>query len=357
MTNENSMLNSIIETALSQKASDIHFSPGRKPTLRVSGELLPIEETEILKPEDTLSLLSSMAEKRHLENLEKKRDSDFSYSHAEKVRFRVNAYYNQGKVSIAMRLINTKIKTLEELSLPPSLYDLTLPNQGFILFVGPAGHGKSTSLAALIDYINHEHKKHIVTVEDPIEYLYTQDQSIINQREVFSDTTSFASALRAVLREDADVILVGEMRDPETISTAVTAAETGHLIFATLHTNDAPQTIDRIIDSFPAGQQGQIRSQLANTILGIVSQRLIPRLDGGLVPAIEIMFGTPAVRNMIREKKVHQIGLAIETSSEAGMVSMNQSLINLVKKGLISAENAEVYSNDVESLRGGLTSQ
>jgi twitching motility protein PilT len=256
-----------------------------------------------------------------------------------------------GQVSIAMRLIPSKIRTIEELNLPPALHQFTKAHQGFVLICGPASHGKSTTLAALIDEINHTRTEHIITIEDPIEYVFEDDRSIIDQREVGEDTLSFARALRAALREDPDVIMVGEMRDPETMAIAITAAETGHLVFATLHTNSAAQTIHRIVDSFPSEQQNQIRAQLSGSLLGIVSQRLIPRVKGGLIPACEIMINTPAIANLIRENKIHEIPSVIETSAEIGMMTLNRSLADLVKRGEISFENALNYSLNPAELR------
>jgi twitching motility protein PilT len=250
-----------------------------------------------------------------------------------------------------LRLIPQKISTIEELEMPPVLHRFTTPVQGFFLAVGPSGHGKSTTLAALVDEINHTRTEHIITIEDPIEYIFTQDKSIINQREVGRDTESFSSALRAAFRQDPDVIMVGEMRDTETISTAITAAETGHLVFATLHTNNASQTIDRIIDSFPPAQQHQVRSQLALTLIGVVSKRLIPKIDGGIVPAMEVMITNPAVRNLIRENKVYELDLVIETGADQGMISLNRSLANLVRQGVISMQTAEMYSLNPSEMR------
>jgi len=247
--------------------------------------------------------------------------------------------------------ISAEVKTIEELSLPSILHDFAKLSQGFVLVVGPAGHGKSTTLAAILDEINHQRTDHIITVEDPIEYLFVQDRCIISQREVRLDTPSFNSALRTVLRQDPDVIMVGEMRDAESISTVMTAAETGHLVFSTLHTNSASQTIDRIIDSFPPSQQGQVTSQLAATLVGIVSQRLIPRIDGGRIPAYEVMLVNSAVRNLIRERKSYQIDLVIETSMQEGMSTLNRSLVNLVRNNQISLENAELYSLNPSELR------
>ena len=250
-----------------------------------------------------------------------------------------------------MRFLPSKIRTVKELNLPQIVEKFASHSQGFLLIVGPTGHGKTTTMAALIDYINHHFAKHIVTIEDPIEYVFDQDKSLIEQREVGNDTKSFARALRGALRQDPDVIMVGEMRDLETISTALTAAETGHLVIATLHTNNAAQTIDRVIDSFPAEAKNQVRAQLAATLLGVVSQRLIPRVNGGRIPAVEVMLVNSAVRNLIRDGKIYQIDLVIETSSDEGMISLNRSLADLVHKGAISLENAEIYSLNPSDLR------
>jgi len=254
-------------------------------------------------------------------------------------------------MAAALRLIPAQIKTLEELNLPPILHDFTKLSQGFVLVVGPAGHGKSTTLAALLDEINHSRTDHIITIEDPIEYMFSQDKCIVSQREVKTDTLDFHNGLRSLLRQDPDVIMIGEMRDTESIAMAMTAAETGHLVFSTLHTNSASQTVDRIIDSFPAEQQGQISSQLAATLVGIVSERLIPRIEGGRLPACEIMISNPAIRNLIRERKAYQIDLVIETSVQEGMLTLNRALVDLVKKKAISLENAELYSLNPSELR------
>ncbi len=254
-------------------------------------------------------------------------------------------------MATALRFLPSKIRTIKELNLPSVLENFANHTQGFFLVVGPAGHGKSTTLAALIDFINHQRSDHIITIEDPIEYIFTQDRSIINQREVGLDTKGFHRALRSSFRQDPNVIMVGEMRDLETISTALTAAETGHLVFATLHTNNAAQTIDRIIDSFPSSAQSQVKIQLASTLLGVASQRLIPRIEGGRIPAMEIMLSNTAIRNLIRQGKSHQIDLVIETNADEGMVSLNRSLAGLVKQGEISLENAQLYSLDPGELR------
>jgi twitching motility protein PilT len=285
------------------------------------------------------------------EKLLSQKQVDFAYNLEDKARFRVNVYYQKGYLAAALRLIPARIMTIEELNLPPILHEFTKLSQGFILIVGPAGHGKSTTLAAILDEINHNRSDHIITIEDPIEYVFTQDRGIISQREVGVDVPTFHDGLRTILRQDPDVIMIGEMRDRESISTALTAAETGHLVFSTLHTNSASQTVDRIIDTFPAEQQGQIVSQLAATLVAIVSERLVPKIGGGRIPATEIMIVNPAIRNLIRERKIYQIDLVIETSFQEGMITLNRSLANLVKNKIISLETAELYSLNPSELR------
>jgi twitching motility protein PilT len=339
-------LKSILMLVGQQGASDVHFVTGRFPTLRISGKLHPLTKEKILTSDDTKAMSEIILTEDKKVELAENGQTDLSYSFEDRARFRVNVFYQKGYVSIAMRFVMNKIRPLEELNLPPALYDFTHVSQGLVLMTGPVGHGKSTTLAALVDYINHNQEKHIVTIEDPIEFIYEQDRCIINQREVGRDAKSFATALRAVLREDVNVVLLGELRDLDTISTAMTAAETGHLIFATLHTNDAPQTIDRMIDVFPSHQQNQIRLQLANVLLGVVSQRLLPSLAGGRVPAIEIMFKNHAVENLIRENKVHQLDSVIETSMKDGMVSLDRSLADLVRRGVVSADDAIGYAKN-----------
>jgi len=344
-------IKNLLSITAQQGASDLHLNMGRYPTLRIEGRLFPLTQEPVLTPEDIRAMGDAIINEKNKEKLIEDGQVDFSYSLEGKARFRTNAFFQQGYLSMAFRLVPKEIRTLEQLNLPKSIYDFTKFSQGLVLIVGPVGHGKSTTLAALINEINKTQEKHVVTIEDPIEYIYEQDKCIINQREVFQDSKSFHSALKAVFREDANVVLVGEMRDLETISTAITAAETGHLIFATLHTNDSPQTIDRIIDVFPAEQQNQVRSQLAGSLLGVVSQRLVSTVDGGRVPAIEIMIKNHAVENLIRQGKVYQIDNVIETSSEEGMISMDKSLANLVKKGVVSMEDAMVYAKDQKNFQ------
>jgi twitching motility protein PilT len=300
---------------------------------------------------DTQGLAFALLSDEQKQRLLNVKEIDFSYHFEGKARFRVNVFFQKGTISAALRLIPTKIPTIEELNLPSVLHRFTQPSQGFVLLCGPSSQGKSTTLAALIDEINHTRADHIITIEDPIEYVFEDDRAIIDQREVYQDTLSFARALRSTFRQDPDVIMVGEMRDPETISIALSAAETGHLVFSTLHTNSAAQTIHRIVDSFPAEQQSQVRAQLSGSLLGVVSQRLIPRIKGGLIPACEIMITTPAVANLIRENKIHELPMVIETSAEIGMISLNRYLAKLVKAKEISLDSALNYSLDPVELR------
>ncbi|MFH1346885.1 MAG: type IV pilus twitching motility protein PilT [Spirochaetota bacterium] len=344
-------LNDLLLATARQNASDLHLAAGRHPTLRIDGVLIPLQKEPLITSEVSEGLVFSMLTPEQKETFLAEKEIDFSYSFEDKARFRVNIFHQRGYLAAALRLIPAQIKTVEELNLPPVLHDFCKLSQGFVLIVGPAGHGKSTTLAAMIDEINHSRTDHIITIEDPIEYIFTQDKSIVSQREVKSDTLTFHKGLKSLLRQDPDVIMIGEMRDKESMATAMTAAETGHLVFSTLHTNSASQTIDRIIDSFPVEQQGQISSQLAATLVGIVSERLIPKIDGGRAPACEIMLTNPAVRNLIRERKSYQIDLVIETSFQEGMMTLNRSLISLLKKKEISLENAELYSLSPSELR------
>ncbi len=347
----NKLLEELVIMVAKENASDLHLSVGRHPTLRVSGQLVPLSKIPILTPEHTKGLAEAMMDPVIFAEFLQNHERDFSYSFKDKMRFRVNSYFQKGYVGIAMRLIPVRIKTLAELNIPNVLLEFTKKEQGFFLAVGPTGHGKSTTLASLVDVINHTRAAQIVTIEDPIEYIFTPDRSMVDQREVGSDTADFGVALRSMFRQDVDVGMIGEMRDHETMATAVTAAETGHLIFSSLHTNNAAQTIDRIIDSFPGAQQSQIRSQLANTLIAVFSQRLIPRISGGLIPAYELLISNPAVRNLIRENKVHELDLVIETNSENGMVSFNRSLMDLVRRGEITMENALIFSLNPQELR------
>ncbi len=351
MINVEQKIKSLLRLTAQQGASDLHLSVGRYPTIRIDGKLNSLTNEEILTPAATKEIAEFFLNEEKNAKLSKAGHVDFSYNFEDKARFRTNIYFQQGYLSIAMRLIPQEIRTLQELNMPEALYDFTKSAQGLVLIVGPIGHGKSTTMAALINEINTKQEKHIITVEDPIEYVYKQDKCIVDQREVFQDTESFQTALKAIFREDANVVSVGEMRDLETISTVMTAAETGHLIFGTLHTNDAAQTIDRIIDVFPSHQQNQIRFQLASVLLGVVSQRLVPKVDGGRIPAVEIMMKTHAVENLIRENKTYQIGTTIETGAEQGMVSMDSSLATLVKKGIVSVDVAMSFARDVNNFQ------
>jgi len=351
MDNYQKQLAELLSITYEEQASDLHISVGHPPVLRISSRLTPLLKKKVISPQDGEGLAQALLTEEQYQRFLKEKEIDFSYSFEEKARFRVNVFFQRGDVSVSLRLIPDKIRTLEELNLPPILHELTKPSQGFILITGPSSHGKSTTLASLVDEINHTRTDHIVTIEDPIEYVFKDDRAIVDQREVYQDTLSFARALRSTFRQDPDVIMVGEMRDPETISTAITAAETGHLVFATLHTNSAAQTIHRIVDSFPPEQQQQIRAQLSASLFGVVSQRLVSRIRGGLIPVCEVMFATPAVSNLIRENKIHEIPLAIETSAESGMIPLNRSLANLVKSKEISMENALNYSLNPSELR------
>ncbi len=344
-------LKSFLLAVAQQGASDLHLVVGRHPTIRVDGRLVPLIEEEVLTPEKIKDLSKVLLNEKDEKELLEKGQSNFSYDFEGKARFRTSVYFQQGNLSVAMRLIQTKIRTLEELEINPSLYDFANHTQGLVLCTGPVGHGKSTTLAALIDYINHNYDKHIMTIEDPIEYIYKQDRCIINQREVGHDTESFALGLRGIFREDVNVLLIGEMRDLDTIATTMTAAETGHLIFATLHTNNSAQTVDRIVDVFPAHQQNQIRSQLANVLLGVISQRLVPKIGGGRAAAVEVMMKNHAIGNLIRENRSYQIDSVIETSLKDGMVSLDRALSQMVKNGIISIDDAFAYTNNKDYLK------
>ena len=320
------------------------FPPGAHPTIRVSGQLAPMLKEPALTAEDTLGFSKVLMTAEQEKTFLAEREMDFAYESTEGFRFRGNAFFERGSMSIALRLIPKQIRSTTELNLPDVLTSFARKSQGFFLVVGPVGQGKTTTLAALIDLVNTERMEHIVTIEDPIEYIFTPKQSLIDQREVKIDTKDFPTALVSAFRQDIDVLLVGEMRDPETMSAAVTAAETGHLVFSTMHTNDAAQTVDRIIDTFPSTQQDQIRLQLASSLAGIFSQRLVPRISGGLIPACELLINNKAVANLIREKRTHEIPTVIETGSTEGMIDMNRSLAELVARGEITVETAYQYS-------------
>lgn len=351
MSDYKQQLEELLMTAGQNNASDIHLSPGNYPVLRIDGRLIPLSNKKILDSETLEGLVLALLGDERKTRFVSEKELDFSYESNQGTRFRVNVYYTQGRVAATMRLVPAQIRSIDDLSLPSIIKVFAKLSQGFVLIVGPNGHGKSTTLAAIIDMINKERAEKIITIEDPIEYIFSPEKSIIDQREVYQDTFSFHKALRSAFRENVNVIMVGEMRDYETMSAAVTAAETGHLVFGSLHTNSAAQTIERIIDTFPPNQQTQIRSQLANTISGIVSQRLIPRVRGGLIPAVEVMIATPAVRTLIRDNRPRQLDLVIETSQEAGMISMNRSLVDLVRNKEITLERAQFYSQNPSELK------
>jgi len=344
-------LEELLSLTVKEQASDLHLSVGHPPVLRMAGRLVPLMKMKQLTGLDTQGLAFTLMSDEQKQRFLKKKEIDFSYNFENKARFRVNIFFQRANVSVALRLIPSKIPTLEELNLPPILHKFSQATQGFVLVTGPSSQGKSTTLAALVDEVNRTRPDHIITIEDPIEYIFEDDRAIIDQREVYQDTLSFANALRATFRQDPDVIMVGEIRDPETMAIAISAAETGHLVFSTLHTNSASQTIHRIVDSFPPEQQSQIRAQLSGSLLGVISQRLIPRIKGGLIPACELMITTPAIANLIRENKIHEIPLVIETSAEVGMISLNRYLANLVKGKEISLESALNYSLNPVELR------
>ncbi len=344
-------LDQILDQAVNQEATDVHINTGKPPYLRLNSRLSPLKGFSQLDGEEVKEMAFSMLSDARKEQFLSQRDVDLSFDYKSKGRFRVNIYRQLGKISIAMRLIPRRIKTIEELHLPEICYQFVKYQQGFFLVVGPAGHGKSTALAAIINEINHTRQDHIITIEDPVEYLFEQDKCLIGQREVGQDVQSFHRGLREAFRQDPDVILIGEMRDAETISSAVTAAETGHLVLTTLHTNTAAQTIDRIIDSFPPHQQEQIKVQLSATLIGILSRRLIPSKKHGVINAVELMMVNSAIRNLIREGKTHQIDMVIDTGSSEGMISLNRSLADLVKQELITREDAELYTTNLSDLR------
>lgn len=339
-------LHDLLQNLIDQDGSDLHLGVGRKPVLRINGELIFMENQNVLTEEDVMSILLILVGEEKIIKFKEEKSLDFSSGlNNGQIHLRGNAFFQRGLACIALRLIS-KSKSLEELSLPSALRDFALKKQGFFLVVGPVGQGKSTTLSTMINIINNEKASHVITIEDPIEFIYKQDKSIIDQKEIGIDALDFHHALKSAFREDANVLLIGEMRDSATISAAVTAAETGHLVLSTLHTNNASQTIDRIIDSFPASQQGQIRLQLASSLLGIFSQRLIPRISGGRIPAYELLINNKAIANLIREKRTHEIDTVLETSSNDGMIDMNRCLMDLVRRGEITMESALQFSSN-----------
>jgi twitching motility protein PilT len=341
----------LLMEVVARKASDLHITAGAHPTIRVRGRLTPLEDYPKLSGADTREIVYSILNNDQRQRLETEWQLDFAYSIPGHARFRVNAYFQRGAMGAAFRLIPFGLSSIEELGLPAVVHEFTRKPRGFVLVTGPTGSGKSTTLAAMIDAINRSREEHIMTIEDPIEFLHGHKKCLVNQRELGADAKSFGEALKAALRQDPDVILVGEMRDLETISTALTAAETGHLVFATLHTQDTAQTIDRVIDVFPAHQQGQVRVQMSVALQGIITQQLLPTADGsGRVVACEVLVPTPAVRNLIREGKTHQIYSVLQTSSAAGMQTMDSSLASLVRAGVISQSLAESRSSSPEEL-------
>ena len=334
----------LLKLTIDSVASDLHLLVSVPPTLRIDGRLRTVANVEPLTNDQVKVLIFEIMTSQQKELFLANKEIDFSYAYENKGRFRINAYFEKGNFAAALRLIPVEIKTIEELSLPEICHSFASFHQGFVLVTGPTGHGKSSTLAAIINEINKSRDTHIITIEDPIEYIYKDQKSIISQREVHQDTHSWQVALRSVLREDPDVVLVGEMRDYETIAAALTIAETGHLVFATLHTNSAAQTIDRVVDVFPEHQQPQVRMQLANTLAAIISQRLLPAINGGRVPVTEILLSTAAVKTNIREGKSHMIDNIIQTSREIGMMTLDDSLAFQVKKGKISLQEAKKWS-------------
>ena len=348
-------VDALLEQAVALGASDLHLTSGSLPAVRLHGHIELLNEFPELDPDLIRQLVYRITTTEQQKHLELKRQLDFAYGIRGLARFRVNVYYQRESLAAAFRTVPTDIRSLEELGLPSSLHELTTKPRGLVLLTGPTGSGKSTTLASIIDEINRTRTDHIITIEDPIEFLHTHKRCIVNQREIGQDATGFADALRGALRQDPDVILLGEMRDLETISTALTAAETGHLVFGTLHTQSAPSTIDRIIDVFPAEQQAQVRMQLANTLQGIVTQTLLPTLDGkGRACALEILFLDDAIRNLIRQGKIEQVYSYMQTGTRRGMQTMEQSLVELIQKQIISVSEAVGRSSRPEALLSAL---
>ncbi len=350
MANTGPRIEILLEEVIKKKASDLHLQVGLQPMLRVDGSLRAVSGTEPLNEEAIEALVFALLDDDQKQILLKDKEFDFSFAFGDLGRFRVNAFHERGNLAAALRLIPSEIQTIESLGLPPVVNKFAEYPRGLVLVTGPTGSGKSTTLAAMIHKINNERAEHIVTIEDPIEFTHRSNKSVIVQREVHYDTYSFSAALRSSLRQDPDVVLIGEMRDLETIAAAITIAETGHLVFATLHTNSAAQSIDRMIDVFPPHQQPQIRSQLSNILMAICSQRLIPAIGGGRIASAEILVATPAVRNIVREGKTHQLDAVIQTGAEYGMQSMDKTLVSLIHNGTITYEEARNYAVDLEEL-------
>src|SRR5262245_16207522 len=340
----------LLQILVDRGGSDLHLTTGTYPSIRVAGKLVPLTQFEQLTPQDTQRLAYSVLSEAQKQKFEEENELDLSFGIQSLARFRCNVYRQRGAVGAAIRVVPYKIRSFDELGLPKIAEELAQRPKGLVLVTGPTGSGKSTTLAAMIDKINNERNEHIITIEDPIEFVHPHKQCIVNQREVFSDTQSFKNALKTILRQDPDVVLVGEMRDLETIAAAITIAETGHLTFATLHTNSCAQTINRIIDVFPTGQQAQVRAQLSLVIEGVLSQTLMPRIGGGRAMALEIMVATPAIRNLIREEKIHQIYSSIQSGAKFGMQTMNQALAELVKRRQITRDDALLRSTLPEEL-------
>ncbi|MBS1723019.1 MAG: type IV pilus twitching motility protein PilT [Armatimonadetes bacterium] len=338
----------MLREALDRKASDVHLTAGLPPMARVDGEIVPLNY-EVLQPEHTRRLLYDILTDDNIQKFENTHELDFAYTAKQMARFRVNVYMQRHAVAGALRMIPNRIPTYEDLRLPPVIREIAKRNSGLILVTGPTGSGKSTTIAAMVDDINNTRSSHILTIEDPIEYLHTHKKCMVNQREMHSDTYSFHNALRAVLREDPDIILVGELRDLETIEAALTLAETGHLVFGTLHTRNAPSTIDRVVDVFPSDQQEQIRVLLSNTLEGVISQQLLPKLGGGRIASLEIMIGIPAIKNLIREAKTHQMYSVIETNRQIGMQTMDSHLADMFKMGYASYDECIMRAVDKET--------
>jgi twitching motility protein PilT len=339
----------LFDATIQNNASDLHLIAGNPPILRIDGKLEPIAALPVLSKEEITTLCTPILSDEQKEYLTENKSLDFSYGYGggdygDKGRFRINLYFQKGTLAGAFRLLPPKVKTIEELFLPQACHHFASLRQGLVLVSGPTGHGKSTTLAAMVNEINMTRQAHVITIEDPIEYIYPKGKSLISQRELGFDTLSWNESLRSALREDPDVVLIGEMRDPESIASAITIAETGHLVFSTLHTNSAAQTVDRIIDSFPESQQAQVRIQLSSALEGIISQRLVPKIEGGRIAASEVLIATTAVKSNIREAKTHLLDSIIETSQDVGMISLEAALAQLVKDGVITLEVARSYA-------------